>query len=122
MDKLSVMLFKLAYLSSAIEQLLYCQTGCGALREHSTGSLQGALQPKKSDSKPGGGYGRICAGTGWSIERWPYHNPPALDFASFFAARSTNSTGDQPEEFAADIKSKIENLGKIMRDFRLTAD
>ncbi len=32
------------------------------------------------------------------------------------------SIGNQPDEFAAQIKSDIESLGKIMREFRVTAD
>ena len=32
------------------------------------------------------------------------------------------SIGDQPEEFAAHIKSEIENLGRILREHRVTAD
>jgi tripartite-type tricarboxylate transporter receptor subunit TctC len=30
--------------------------------------------------------------------------------------------GDQPEEFGAHIKSQIESLGKVMREFRVTGD
>ena len=32
------------------------------------------------------------------------------------------SIGDQPEEFAAHIKSEIENLGRILREHRVTAE
>lgn len=32
------------------------------------------------------------------------------------------AVGDQPEEFAAYIKSQIESLGKVMREFRVTGD